>query len=113
MIKFLAPLFKDRLHEKNDNSYTTLHFAAQCGHSEVARYLIQQLKMDPQDRDKVCGLAVSCDNDLCFEGLICCLYIVCVCVLNLLHLSCTELETFLFKLARFEMMYVAGPLEAI
>ena len=113
MIKFLVPLFKDRLHEKNEDSYTTLHWAAQYGHSEVAHYLIQQLKMDPQDRDKVCGLAVSCDNDLCFEGLICCLYIVCVCVLNLLHLSCTELETFLYKLARFEMMYVAGPLEAI
>ena len=73
MIKFLVPLFKDRLHEKGGGSYTTLHWAAQCGHSEVTRYLIQQLKMDPQDRDKVCRMAVSRDYDLCFEGLIRCL----------------------------------------
>ena len=73
IIKFLAPLFKDRLHEKDEGSYTTLHWAAQCGHSEVARYLIQEMKMDPQDRDKVCGMAVSRDYDLCFEGLFCCL----------------------------------------
>ena len=26
-----------------------------------------------------------------------------------LHLSCMELETFLYKLARFEIMYVGGP----
>ena len=73
MIKFLAPLFKNRLHEKNEDSYTTLHWAAQYGHSEVARYVIRKLKLDPQDRDKVCGVAVSWDYDLCFEGLFRCL----------------------------------------
>ena len=32
--------------------YTMLHWAAQMGHCEVARYLIEVVKMDPQDRNK-------------------------------------------------------------
>ena len=54
VIKFLAPLFGERIHEKTNTSYTVLHWAAQCGHCQVARYLIETLNMDPQDRDKVC-----------------------------------------------------------
>ena len=54
VIKFLAPLFGARVYEKTNNSYTMLHCAAQCGHFQVARYLITELKMDPQARDKVC-----------------------------------------------------------
>ena len=30
--------------------------AAKKGHCEVARYLIEELKLDPQNRDKVCGV---------------------------------------------------------
>ena len=57
VIKFLSPMFGARVHEKTDeNFYTMLHWAAQKGHCEVARYLIEELKMDPQDRDKVCGV---------------------------------------------------------
>ena len=66
MIKFLSPLFGTRVREKDsygftvlhcatEGSYTMLHWAAQEGHCEVARYLIEELKMNPQDRDKVCG----------------------------------------------------------
>ena len=53
VIKFLAPLFGARVHEKDTDSYTVLHWAAQKGHCQVARYLIAELKLDPQDRDKV------------------------------------------------------------
>ena len=54
MIKFLSPKFGTRVHEKDSYGLTMLHWAAQKGHCEVARYLIEELKMDPQDRDKVC-----------------------------------------------------------
>ena len=54
VIKFLAPLFGARVHEKDADSYTMLHWAAQNGHCQVARYLIETLNMDLQGRDKVC-----------------------------------------------------------
>ena len=57
VIKFLSRKFGARVHEKTmttGGSYTMLHWATQEGHYEVARYLIEELKMDPQDRDKVC-----------------------------------------------------------
>ena len=57
MIKFLAPMFRTILQERDEDLYSPLHYAAQYGHCEVARYLIKELKMDPQDRDKVCGVA--------------------------------------------------------
>ena len=56
VIKFLLPLFGERVHEKDLNSCTMLHWAARYGHCQVARYLIKELQMDPQDRDKVCGV---------------------------------------------------------
>ena len=56
VIKFLLPMFGARVHEKANNSYTMLHFAAQGGHCQVARYLIEELQMNTQDKDKVCGV---------------------------------------------------------
>ena len=56
MIKFLSPMFGSRVHEKDSYGYTVLHYAAQEGHCVVAQYLIEELKMDPQERDKVCGV---------------------------------------------------------
>ena len=53
VIKFLLPLFGERVHEKTNLSYTMLHLAAQCGHCQVARYLIEEVHLDPQDRDEV------------------------------------------------------------
>ena len=55
VIKFLLPYFGARILKKTKNSYTMLHCVAQEGHSQVARYLIDEVQMDPQDRDKVCG----------------------------------------------------------
>ena len=56
MIKFLFSMFGSRVHEKDNDGLTVLHLAAHEGHCEVARYLIEELKMDPQERDKVCGV---------------------------------------------------------
>ena len=53
VIKFLSPMFDAKIHEKDSYGYTMLHWAAQGGHCEVARYLIEELNMDPQDRDMV------------------------------------------------------------
>ena len=60
LIKFLLPLFGERVREKANASYTMLHWAAQNGHCQVARYLIEEVHMDPQDRDEVCGVPGNC-----------------------------------------------------
>ena len=60
IIKFLLPLFGARVHEKDDYAYTMLQCAARNGHCQVARYLIQEVRMDPQDRDTVCGVPGDC-----------------------------------------------------
>ena len=60
VIKYLLPVFRARVHEKTNSSYTVLHWAAQRGHCQVARYLIDEIHMDPQDRDKVCGVPGDC-----------------------------------------------------
>ena len=68
VIKFLAPLFGARVHEKDTDSCTMLHWAAWGGHCQVARYLIAELKLDPQDRGKVRGCvggAVPRDGKTC------------------------------------------------
>ena len=62
VIKFLLPMFGARVHEKDAYSYSMLHCAAQAGHCQVARYLITELKLDPQDRDKVCGVPGNCSG---------------------------------------------------
>ena len=53
VIKFLLPLFGERVHEKDNHSSTMLHVAAQWGHCQVARYLIEEVHLNPQDRDEV------------------------------------------------------------
>ena len=60
VIKFLLPLFGAWVHEKGLNSYTMLHWAAQMGHCQVTRYLIEEVQMNPHDRDKVCGVPGDC-----------------------------------------------------
>ena len=76
VIKFLLPYFGARVHERDGIAYTMLHWAAQEAHCHLARYLIEVLTMDPQDRDKVCvwgakyiqGLHTSCT---CVHVLVC------------------------------------------
>ena len=62
VIKFLLPLFGERVHEKTNDSYTMLHFAAEWGHYQLARYLIEEVHMNPQDRDKVRGVPGDCSG---------------------------------------------------
>ena len=60
VIQFLQPLFGARVHERDTFSYTMLHWAARGGHCQVACYLITELKLDPQDREMVCGVPGDC-----------------------------------------------------
>ena len=53
VIKFLSPRFGARVSDKDENCQTVLHYAAQKNRCDVARYLIQELKLNPQDKDKV------------------------------------------------------------
>ena len=53
MLKFLTPLFGARVHDKDSNRCTILHCAAQSSDCRVARYIINELQMNPQDRDQV------------------------------------------------------------
>ena len=53
MIKFLTPRFGRKVHDKDGDDGTILHWAANNGHCDVARYVIEDLKLNPQDRDKV------------------------------------------------------------
>ena len=78
VINFLLPLFGERVHEKTNDSYTMLHAAAEEGHCQVARYLIDEIHMDPQDRDKVCGVPGDCAS-VKVQGLNVSCTIVCVC----------------------------------
>ena len=56
MIKFLALMFATKVNERDNNGCTMLHWATYMGHCEVTRYLIEEVKMDSQDRTKVCGV---------------------------------------------------------
>ena len=56
VIKFLSQKFSTKVHDTDSNGFTMLHWAARGGHCKVARYLIEELKMNPKDRTKVCGV---------------------------------------------------------
>ena len=61
IIKFLLPLFGAlKVYEKDRNACSMLHWAAHMGHCQVARYLIDELHMNPQDRNMVCGVLGDC-----------------------------------------------------
>ena len=69
VIKFLSQKFATRVHERDNDGYTMLHWAAQMGRCEVARYLIKEVKMDPQVRTKVCG--VEWEKEVCPKYRLC------------------------------------------
>ena len=56
MIKFLSPRCGSKVHDRDVNGASILHYAAQNSYCAVARYLIAELKLDPQDRTKVLSL---------------------------------------------------------
>ena len=53
MIKFLSPRFGAKVHDQDGDDWTMLHLAALSNHCDVARYIIEDLKLNPQDRTKV------------------------------------------------------------
>ena len=53
IIKFLSPWFGAKVHDKDGDGRTMLHWAANNGHCDVARYVVEDLKLNPQDRTKV------------------------------------------------------------
>ena len=53
MIKLLSQQFGAKVHDKDENGWTMLHLAANKGHCDVARYVIEDLKLNPQERTKV------------------------------------------------------------
>ena len=57
VIMFLSQPLGAKVSDRDNNDNTILHWTAYAVHFEVARYLIKELKMDPQDRDKVCVVA--------------------------------------------------------
>ena len=65
VIKFLAPYFGTRVSGKDGAGLTVLHWAAMKSHCAVARYLIEELKLDPQDRDEVSVCVHVCVCVLC------------------------------------------------
>ena len=60
MVKFLSHKFAAKVHDKNMYGWTVLHRAAVRGKCALAQYLIEELNLDPQDRDKVCVCACMC-----------------------------------------------------
>ena len=58
----MAPKMESLHHSTDNNGFTMLHVAAQYGHAEVVQLAIDEYKLDPTARTKVCvvGLQVSC-----------------------------------------------------
>ena len=52
-IQYLAPKMEALLHSTDHQGFTVLHWAAQQGHAEVVRLLLEEHKLDPTARDKV------------------------------------------------------------
>ena len=54
-IQYLVPKMESLLHSAAHNGFTMLHCAAQEGHAEVVQLLINDYKLNPTARTKVCG----------------------------------------------------------
>ena len=53
MIKFLSPRFGAKVHNKDGDGWTILHLAAVNSHCDVAHYVIEDVKLNPEDRSRV------------------------------------------------------------
>ena len=53
MIKYLAPRMESMLHSTTDFGYNMVHWAAQEGHADVVKLVVEDYKLDPAARDKV------------------------------------------------------------
>ena len=47
------------LHSSGNDGYTMIHCAAQYGHSEVVRLVLDEYNLDPTARDKVCTRSIG------------------------------------------------------
>ena len=54
-IQYLALKKQSLLHSTDNHGFTMLHFAAKEGHAEVVQLLIDEYKLNPTARTKVCG----------------------------------------------------------
>ena len=53
VIRYLASKMESQLHSTDNNGYSMLHWAAQYGHVDVIRLVIDEYELDPTARDKV------------------------------------------------------------
>ena len=59
-IQYLAPKMQSLLNSTDNLKFTVLHCAAQGGHAEVVQLLINEYKLNPTARTKVCGHTCRC-----------------------------------------------------
>ena len=52
-IRYLVPRIESLLHSTDAEGYYMVHWAAEEGHTEVVRVVIDDYKLDPTARDKV------------------------------------------------------------
>ena len=52
-IQYLAPKMESLLHSTTNGGRTMIHWAAQKGHADVVRLVIDQFKLDPTVCDEV------------------------------------------------------------
>ena len=52
-IRYLAPNMESLLHSSDNDGYNMIHCAAQFGHADVVKFVIEEYKLDPTARDKV------------------------------------------------------------
>ena len=53
-IQYMAPKMESLHHSTDNDGFTMLHVAAQYGHAEVVQLAIDEYKLDPTARTKVC-----------------------------------------------------------
>ena len=53
VIKYLAPRMESMLHSTDDYGYNMAHWAAQEGHADVVKLVVEHYNLDPAARDKV------------------------------------------------------------
>ena len=59
-IQYLAAKMESLFHSSGNLGFTMLHCAAQEGHAEVVQLLIDEYKLNPTARSKVCGQTCRC-----------------------------------------------------